>query len=66
MGTFNPITWASSLFLATLINTGLESLVYRFLFKLRISKSVFWKIFAINLVSVGAAFIWNFIHPVDY
>src|SRR5258705_3863754 len=48
VGTFNPVTWTATLILASVVNAGLESLVYRFFFNLKIGKAEFFKIVAIN------------------
>jgi hypothetical protein len=55
-GTFNPVTWAATFFLACLINTAIESLVYKRGFKLPVWRREFWWIYVANSVSVGLAF----------
>jgi hypothetical protein len=64
-GTFNPITWAATFVLACLINTGIEALVYKKGFKLKVGRREFWWIFVANAISVGLAFITLFVVPVQ-
>jgi hypothetical protein len=56
-GTFNPITWAGTFFLACVINALLEGLVYKHAFKVNFlfkSKKFWWLVLA-NVFSVGVA-----------
>lgn len=56
-GTFNPITWMGTFFLACLINAVLEGAVYKKMFKLDLkfkSKNFWWLVLA-NAFSVGVA-----------
>lgn len=64
-GTFNPITWAATFMLACLVNTGIETLVYKKGFKLQVRRREFWWIFIANAVSVGVAFVTLFMVPVE-
>lgn len=64
-GTFNPITWAATFMLACLVNTGIETLVYKKGFKLQVLRREFWWIFVANAVSVGVAFVTLFMVPVE-
>lgn len=59
-GTFNPISWIVTTFLAASMNAFLEALVYRYYFGVSLpykSKRFLWLILA-NLVSVGIAFFY--------
>ena len=62
-GTFNPITWIATFFLACLVNTAIESLVYKRGFKLPMRRREFWWIYVANSVSVGLAFGSLFMYP---
>ena len=64
-GTFNPITWTATFVLACLINAGIESLVYRNIFKLLVQRQELFWIFIANAVSVGLAFVTLFVVPVE-
>ena len=63
IGTFNPITWTATLLLATLANGVIESLSYKFIFKEKITKKIFWLICLANLASVGLALTTVFLYP---
>jgi hypothetical protein len=63
-GTFNPVTWAATFVIACLINTGIEALVYKKGFKLKVGRREFWWVFVANAISVGLAFITLFVVPV--
>jgi hypothetical protein len=57
-GTFNPITWAGTFFIACVINALLEGFVYKKAFKLdlKIKSKKFWWLVLANAFSVGVAF----------
>lgn len=62
-GTFNPVTWAATFLLACLVNTALESVVYKRGFSLSVRRREFWWIYVANSVSVGLAFGSLFTYP---
>jgi hypothetical protein len=62
-GTFNPVTWAATFFLACIVNTVLEAQVYKRGFKLRVGRREYIWVFAANAVSVGAAFVSLLVDP---
>lgn len=66
-GTFNPITWVGTFFIACVINAVLEGLVYRFAFKLdlRFKSKKFWWLVLANAFSVGAAFVSLWVSPIQ-
>lgn len=63
IGTFNPITWTATFIIATLSNGAIETLSYKWIFKQRITKTVFWLICLANLFSVGIALATVFLYP---
>lgn len=56
-GTFNPVTWVATFFLATLVTTAIEALVVRYGFKISLGKRRLAYLGAANTASVGIAFI---------
>lgn len=64
-GTFNPVTWAATFVIACLVNTGIETIVYKHAFKLPVHRREFWWIFVANSVSVGIAFATLFLVPIQ-
>lgn len=66
-GTFNPITWAGTFFLACVINAVLEGLVYKIVFKLdfKIGNEKFWWLVLANAFSVSIAFASLWIVPLQ-
>ena len=64
-GTFNPIAWAGTFLLATLITASIECLVYRDLYNLQVGWRRFGWIFLANSLSVGAAVGSVFVVPPD-
>ena len=64
-GTFNPITWTSTFFIACVINALLEGFVYKKVFKLdlKIKSKKFWWLVLANTFSVGVAFASLWIAP---
>ena len=64
-GTFNPVTWTATFMLACLVNTGIETIVYKKAFRLQVRRREFWWIFIANAVSVGVAFVTLFMVPVE-
>lgn len=63
-GTFNPITWAATFLIACLINTAIESAVYRRAFKFSVRRREFGWLFLANAVSVSVAFVSLFVAPI--
>jgi hypothetical protein len=65
-GTFNPVTWAGTFFLACVINALLEGWVYKKAFKVdfRFRSKQFWWLVLANAFSVGVAFVSLWIVPV--
>lgn len=64
-GTFNPVTWAATFLLACLVNTAIESVVYKRGFKLSAHRREFFWIYVANAVSVGLAFGSLFVYPLS-
>ena len=66
-GTFNPITWAGTFFLACVINAVLEGFVYKKAFKLdfKIMSKRFWWLVLANAFSVGVALVSLWIVPLQ-
>ncbi|MDO6388462.1 hypothetical protein [Uliginosibacterium sp. 31-12] len=64
-GTFNPITWLATFVLACLVNTAIESFVYRKAYQFPIKRREFGWIFIANAVSVGVAFGSLFVVPIQ-
>lgn len=62
-GTFNLITWVATFLLACLINTWIETLVYKHSLKIVIRRREFVWIFFANSLSVGLAFGSLFVFP---
>jgi hypothetical protein len=65
-GTFNPLTWGGTVFLACLINAFIESVIYRKVFKVSLvikSKAFLWLVVA-NAFSVGVALASMWVVPV--
>jgi hypothetical protein len=55
-GTFNPVTWVATFFLATAVNTVIELIVVATLFSVPWTKRTISVFFAANALSVGLAF----------
>jgi hypothetical protein len=66
VGTFSPITWGVTYFMAVFLNTCIESLVLRKIFKQNIRKKQFWWLGLANALSVGIAFGSLLIYPIKY
>lgn len=56
-GTFNPIAWAITYLIAVIVNSLLEPLVLRAIFKVKLTMVNFGIIFLANAISVGVAII---------
>jgi hypothetical protein len=56
-GTFNPITWLVSCILAALLNTAIECISLRLIFKVNWTKILFWFLLVANFISVGMAMV---------
>ena len=63
VGTFNPGTWIATLVFAVLINTSIEALVLKRVFKTRFPKDGFLVLALANAVSVGAAMVSIMVAP---
>jgi len=63
LGTFNPITWSATFVLAVLINTGLEGLVLRVVFKCSLSRRPLMALAIANAVTVALAGLEMHWHP---
>ncbi len=63
MGTFNPLTWIANLFLAGLINTGIEGRVVRHFSKNSLTRKDYIFLFFANLMTVGVAFGSLMLYP---
>jgi hypothetical protein len=63
VGTFNPVAWGASVLLAIVVNTIVESLSLRYIFKHPIHRKEFGALFVANSFSVAAAFISIVISP---
>jgi hypothetical protein len=62
-GTFNPVTWAATCFLAIFINAVLEGMVVRFVFKTTVGKKGFGGLAMANALSVGIAYVSILVSP---
>lgn len=66
MGTFNPLTWIANLFLAGLVNTGIEGQVVRHFSKIALKRKGYIFLFLANLITVGVAFCSLILYPHKY
>ena len=66
LGTFNPITWGITFIVASFVTTYIEYIIYKklFLIEIQIKDTKFFKLFLVNILSVGIAFISLWIYPV--
>ena len=64
-GTFNPITWGATFFIACLLNALIEGFILRRWFGLQVGRKQFWFLVLANAVSVGVAFGSLFVAPVQ-
>ena len=63
VGTFNPGTWVATFLLAVFINSAVETIVLRSVFKQKAVKRLFWWLALANALSVGLAFASVFRYP---
>ncbi len=63
MGTFNPITWTATFFIAVFVNAWIENFVIKKVFKKNLGWRGFWWLALANAVSVGIAFISILVVP---
>jgi glucose-6-phosphate-specific signal transduction histidine kinase len=56
-GTFNPVTWGATVLIAAMINVVIEGLTLRYLFRVVLGVQQLLLLFAVNMVSVGIAFV---------
>lgn len=64
-GTFNPITWGATFFIACLLNAAIEGFILKRFLKLPLGRRRFWLLVLANALSVGVAFASLFIAPVE-
>ena len=63
VGTFNPVTFGTTVLLAAGVNTVVEGFVLRRGFKQTLGRRGFWLLFAANLVSVSIAVVSILMRP---
>jgi hypothetical protein len=65
-GTFNPVTWLVSAVLAALVNAVIEVGSLRLIFKVPLSKRLFWWLAVANFITAGMALASLMIVPPKY
>jgi hypothetical protein len=62
-GTFNPVTWIVSCLLATLLNALIEVASLRLIFKIPLTRRLFWWLALANFITVGMALASIMVSP---